>query len=695
MWRKLRQLAIFFIAILVMSGSLPVSAKITVRKLPRYAVLILDGSGSMEGEPWENQQKAAIKFCNSLINSEYENYIAVVEITEDSRQICDFTNDISVLEDAVKQVSDMGGTDITGALRIAKTLLDNIPKTVRTVIKNTVLCSDGLPEAGEFSESGQYTANDNEWCYGYANSAMSAAEELIGDGGSIYTLGFFHNMYSEEMAFAKRFMNDIQTSGYYEVTDPDALSVTFAEVAEEIIEEPDPIPAEGTILKYDGNSYEVIKAGETVAFKEADRTKSVVIIPDTIEVDGITYKVTSIADGAFKDDEAVKKIIIGKNIETIGSEAFCGCVNLSEIVIESKILSEVGEKAFEKIHPSASIKVPASKLSAYRKLLKGKGQGGKVKIGKASGKAASLQISANKRIADRHGVFLEQKVSVQTSADYYRVEVDDADWLKVSAEQTDDMGFGLSKLPSHTMGAFYLLAAENEDEKRSATVTVSDASGKTKKKINVTQIGFETSYLEVETTTHKFGEKKAVGTSVNVLADEDTNWTAAASKKWIKVVESDDVQAKKYASKEINGTGAFFIYVKANGSYASRSGYVTVSAPKLGSFKIKVTQEANKRRQEALLAELRVGVSKKTFGLNKTSQVKFTYPDGLSKKEVKQVAYSCSKKKVATVDQKGGIRAVRKGKAKISVKVTLKSGAAKTFTLRVTVGTRKVTLKQK
>lgn len=693
MRQKRKQLAVFLIAVFVMAGSLSVSAKTIVRKLPGYAVLILDGSGSMGGEPWEVQQEAAKKFCRSMTGPGNENYIAVIEISGISRKLCDFTNDPGLLEEAVSRVGDEGSTDITGALKLAHQMLDNIPE--KRAGKNTVLCSDGLPESGEFSEQGPYTSNDLDWAYAFANSAYDAASELKESGCSIYALGFFHSLEDEEREFAKRFMSDIQSSGYYEVTEPDNLSITFEEVAEEIIEEPDTVPPEGTVIEYDGNLYEVTKAGETVSFKGAGSSNTVVVIPDTIEADGITYKVTSIADAAFKDNKTVKKVIIGKNITAIGSEAFSGCTNLSEIVIESKKLSEIGENAFQDIHPSASIRVPSSKRPVYQKLLKGRGQGKKVKVVNDSPKAASMTVSPGRKIADRHGAFLDRAVSVKTSADYYRVEVKNADWLKVSAEQTDDLSLGLSKLPSHTRGVFYLLAAENEDEKRTATVSVSDASGKTKKKITVTQIGSETSYLEVETATHTFGEKAAAGKAVNVLADEDTNWTAAASKKWIRVAESSDPQAKKYASKEINGTGTFYIYVKANGTYAARSGYVTVSAPKLGSFKIRVTQEPNKRRQKALLAELKASVSKKTFSRSKTSQVRFTYPKGLSKKDIKKVTYTSSKKKVAAVNQKGVIRGIRKGKAKIMVKVTLNSGLSKTFTLRITVGTRSVSLVQK
>ncbi|MBO5524476.1 MAG: hypothetical protein J5986_12535, partial [Roseburia sp.] len=58
------------------------------------------------------------------------------------------------------------------------------------------------------------------------------------------------------------------------------------------------------------------------------------------------------------------------------------CSKLGTITIKSTKLSSVGKNAFEGIKSTAKIKVPAKKLSAYKKLLKGKGQGSKVKITK-------------------------------------------------------------------------------------------------------------------------------------------------------------------------------------------------------------------------------------------------------------------------------------------------------------------------
>lgn len=94
-----------------------------------------------------------------------------------------------------------------------------------------------------------------------------------------------------------------------------------------------------------------------------------------------------------------------------------------------------------------------------------------------------------------------------------------------------------------------------------------------------------------------------------------------------------------------------------------------------------------------LLEELTVSVTKKTFKKGKTSQIKFSFPEGLYASDVKKVSYKSSKKKVVTVDKNG--KALRKGKAVITVKVELDSGAVKKFNLKVNVGTRTVKVTKK
>ena len=88
-------------------------------------------------------------------------------------------------------------------------------------------------------------------------------------------------------------------------------------------------------------------------------------------------------------------------------------------------------------------------------------------------------------------------------------------------------------------------------------------------------------------------------------------------------------------------------------------------------------------------------MTKKTFKKGKTSQIKFSFPEGLYASDVKKVSYKSSKKKVVTVDKNGKVKALRKGKAVITVKVELDSGAVKKFNLKVNVGTRTVKVTKK
>ena len=73
-------------------------------------------------------------------------------------------------------------------------------------------------------------------------------------------------------------------------------------------------------------------------------------------------------------------VTLGKGVKKIGKETFKGNSKLSGITIKSTALKSVGKDALKGIQSNAKIKVPAKKLSTYKKLLKNKGQGKKVKI---------------------------------------------------------------------------------------------------------------------------------------------------------------------------------------------------------------------------------------------------------------------------------------------------------------------------
>lgn len=118
--------------------------------------------------------------------------------------------------------------------------------------------------------------------------------------------------------------------------------------------------------------------------KSVSKTVKTATVPNTIKAGGITYKVTSIAPNAFKNNKKLTKVTIGKYITAIGTKAFYGCKKLKSITIKTTKLTsaKVGSKAFKGTHKKAVLKVPKSKLKSYKKFLGKKGVAKTAKIKK-------------------------------------------------------------------------------------------------------------------------------------------------------------------------------------------------------------------------------------------------------------------------------------------------------------------------
>ncbi len=68
-----------------------------------------------------------------------------------------------------------------------------------------------------------------------------------------------------------------------------------------------------------------------------------IVIPDTLDGKAIT----AIANGAFKGVNAISKVYIGKNVKTIGAEAFMNTSNLEFLSVTPGGLEVIGKSAFE------------------------------------------------------------------------------------------------------------------------------------------------------------------------------------------------------------------------------------------------------------------------------------------------------------------------------------------------------------
>ena len=102
-----------------------------------------------------------------------------------------------------------------------------------------------------------------------------------------------------------------------------------------------------------------------VTITRLDKKKSSIIIPDYITINGVKCKVVSIKKKALYKGRKLKKLTIGKNVQTIEDNAFNGCKNLKSITIKSTVLKKVGKNAIKGIHKKAVIKVPKKQ---YKKL---------------------------------------------------------------------------------------------------------------------------------------------------------------------------------------------------------------------------------------------------------------------------------------------------------------------------------------
>ncbi len=198
----------------------------------RYSVLVLDTSGSMRGTPLTRTKQAAVKFCEQVLAAEGDNYVAVVSFNTSATTVCNFSNDLNALTNSINALYYTGSTSQHAGLVLADSLLDNV--SASGAIKNIVLMSDGLPETGAYSYNGPYTYTDYSYGYYYANAAYEKANELK-TRYSIYSLGFFHSLSGSYLSFGRRFMEDLQNAGYYEVINPDDLDFEFGKIADDIL----------------------------------------------------------------------------------------------------------------------------------------------------------------------------------------------------------------------------------------------------------------------------------------------------------------------------------------------------------------------------------------------------------------------------------------------------------------------------
>ena len=122
----------------------------------------------------------------------------------------------------------------------------------------------------------------------------------------------------------------------------------------------------------------------TATVTKAEKDLKKVVIPATLYANKKTYKVTAIADKAFKGMDGLTSLTIGKNVKKIGKKAFYHCKGLQSITINtgSLVQGSIGADAFKGVPKTVKIWVPKKKVELYKKILVEAGVNRKTKITK-------------------------------------------------------------------------------------------------------------------------------------------------------------------------------------------------------------------------------------------------------------------------------------------------------------------------
>ena len=113
-------------------------------------------------------------------------------------------------------------------------------------------------------------------------------------------------------------------------------------------------------FRQDGIWFQFVNAKDkTVEVFGCDKTLQDVVIPSSVNYEGIHYKVITIGDKAFYGRDNLTSIELPNSVITIGDKAFYGCHNLTSIKLPNSVTT-IGYMAFYDCLGLTSIEIPNS-----------------------------------------------------------------------------------------------------------------------------------------------------------------------------------------------------------------------------------------------------------------------------------------------------------------------------------------------
>lgn len=240
-------------------------------------------------------------------------------LTEAQKKLVTNYNDLTAAEETYKKLADAAA---------AKT---NISKATVGAVPSQSYTGKAITPAVTVSYNGKTLVNGTDYTLGYANNTNIGTAFITITGAGNYT-GTVTKTFEITVSNGK-----VYTVGSYK------YKITSAKV-----------DGKGTVAVTGGTK----------------KTMKSVKIAATVNIGGKSFQITSIDKKAFKGYGKLTSVTIGKNVKTIGNNAFEKCKKLKKIKISSTVLKKVGKSAIKGIYKKATIQCPKKQLSKYKKLFK-------------------------------------------------------------------------------------------------------------------------------------------------------------------------------------------------------------------------------------------------------------------------------------------------------------------------------------
>ena len=118
--------------------------------------------------------------------------------------------------------------------------------------------------------------------------------------------------------------------------------------------------------------YRVIDANKKTAILVSviNKKAAKLNVPATVKIKGVTCTVTEVGANVMKGNTKLKKVILGKNVTTIGKQAFMNCKNLKSIQLKGSALKNIKSGAFKKTGTKVTVSAKKVAKKQKAKLLK-------------------------------------------------------------------------------------------------------------------------------------------------------------------------------------------------------------------------------------------------------------------------------------------------------------------------------------